>query len=106
MKRFTATTISVLFLTFLLVPCSEAWYYNDDPSRTGDSPETAYLIDSVENLKILRDRVNDSTEPANKYYRLTQDLNITSEHDWTPIGYDLDSNGNLNTYRYFAGNFD
>ena len=106
MKRFTATTISVLFLTFLLVPCSEAWYYNDDPSRTGDSPETAYLIDSVENLKILRDRVNDSTEPANKYYRLTQDLDITSEHDWTPIGYDLDSNGNLNTYRYFAGNFD
>ena len=86
-----------------------AWYYDDDPvNHNGDSAETAYLIDSVEALKLMRDRVNDGTEERGKYYRLTKDLDISSDVDWVPIGYKLDENGNLDIDggRYFTGNFD
>ena len=81
-----------------------AWYYDDDPvNHNGDSAETAYLIDSVEALKLMRDRVNDGTEERGKYYRLTKDLDISSDVDWVPIGYKLDENGNLDIDggRYF-----
>lgn len=80
-----------------------AWYYDN---TNGDTEETAYVIDTVEELKLLRDRVNSGTEKSGKYYVLTKDLDISAETDWEPIGYDAESYYPLQPYRTFNGNFD
>ncbi len=78
--------IGIVFI-FALDPCASAWYYDDDTvNHNGDTAETAYLINDVENFKLLRDRVNDNIEEAGKYYTLTSDLDLTSETDWVSIG--------------------
>ena len=74
-------------------------YYERGDS--GDSWETAYVINSIDDLKIMRDRVNSGTEPNGKYYKLGTNIDISSETDWIPIGY---SSGSFR--RSFNGNFD
>ncbi len=101
----------VVVLCALLASASgaQAWYYDDDPvNHDGDSAETAYLIDSVEALKLFRDRVNDGTEERGKFYRLTKDLDISSDITWTPIGFaQNNATGEINSAAGgFRGNFD
>lgn len=45
-----------------------------------------YIIGTNADLQGLRDRVNSGTEEADKYYRLTQNLNISQITDWEHIG--------------------
>ena len=110
-KFFSFVLFSLLIVAFCVsnVPFASAWYYDDDTvNHNGNTAETAYLISDVENLKLLRDRVNDGTEERGKYYVLTKDLDLTAEHDWIPIGYVIGSFGELGgSYTGpFNGNFD
>ena len=76
----------------------------------GNSPKTAYLIYTTEQLDTLAQRVNKGTDYADKYFRLMNDLNYTyttawddatsQETNYTPIGY-VDRNIN----RKFCGHF-
>lgn len=54
-------------------------YY--DGSNNGDSWETAYIIASSEDLRLMRDRVNIGEDPGGKYYRLNADIDVTAETD-------------------------
>lgn len=73
-------------------------YY--DRGNNGESWETAYILTSPADLILMRNRVNNGTESNGKYYKLGADIDISSETDWTPIGY---SSGGS---RSFNGNFD
>lgn len=74
---------------------ASAAYY--DEGNDGNSWETAYLIDSAEDLKLMRDRVNNGYD-GGKYYKLTADIDLSSETEWKGIG---------DTYSgYFRGHFD
>ena len=48
--------------------------------------ENAYVVNSVEGLKIFRDAVNDKNTFAGDTIKLTVDLELDNEQ-WTPIGY-------------------
>lgn len=55
-KKFFALAVCV----FMLASCGVAFAeYHDD--NTGDSWDDAYIIDSVADLKLMRDRVNNGT---------------------------------------------
>ena len=96
----------VIFTVF--ASCAQAAYY--DGAQSGDSADDAYLISSVDDLKLLRDRVNSGTEERGKYYLLTSDLDLRAEKNWQPIGLQKEdisldniSIGGLNN---FYGHFD
>lgn len=78
-KKFFAFTVCI----FMLVSCgvASAAYY-DDHAGTGADP---YIISSAEDLKLMRDRVNDGSE-FGKYYQLSADIDISAETEWEPIG--------------------
>ena len=103
-KKFLLTVV----LCFALV--SSAWAAYHDGTQGSGTEDDPYQIASVEDLKLLRDRVNNGTEEKGKYYKLTADLNLTSETNWTPIGLTLTSDGSLNdndiTNNNFYGHFD
>ena len=84
MKR---TLCAVLTFLVILSIVPTAWADYDNEGRDGFTEAGAYLIDSIDDLKLLRDRVNAGTEPENRYYRLEIDMNLTQETSWEPIGY-------------------
>ena len=75
---------------------ARAAYYDDN---NGDSWATAYIINTSEDLKLMKDRVNSGYESPNKYYKLNADIDITSETDWEGIG-------QRSILTCFRGNFD
>lgn len=81
MKRF------MVVLMCLVVMCSEAWAAYYDEGNDGNSWETAYVIDSVEDLKTMKSR-----NETGKYYKMTADIDLSSETDWDNF--------------YFRGHFD
>ncbi|MBQ8693952.1 MAG: hypothetical protein IJ520_12525, partial [Synergistaceae bacterium] len=83
MKKFCVLLAALMIFAAGLPGAALAAYY--DEGHTGDSEADAYIIDSVDDLKLMRDRVNASTE-SKKYYKLAADLDITAETDWEPIG--------------------
>ena len=60
----------------LAVMCGGAWGAYYDEGNDGDSWETAYVIDSVEDFMLMRKR---GYSDNGKYLKLTADLNISSE---------------------------
>lgn len=82
-----------MFCAVNVQPSSAAYY---DSGRSGDSWEDAYIINSAEDLVILKDRVNAAEEPKGKYYVLGANIDITSYTDWDGIGDDS----------MFTGHFD
>ncbi|MBQ7593019.1 MAG: C-type lectin domain-containing protein [Synergistaceae bacterium] len=85
----------ILALMFVMLYTSGAWGAYYDEGNDGDSWDTAYLIRSAEDLKLMRDRINDYTDGASKYYKLTADIDMTSETDWYGIGYPSPFGGHL-----------
>lgn len=62
----------------------------------GNSESTAYIIASAADFAQLMANVNAGTAYANKYFKLTTDLNLNN-HEWTPIGTDPNAfKGNFN----------
>ncbi|MBQ3654216.1 MAG: putative Ig domain-containing protein, partial [Synergistaceae bacterium] len=93
MKKFLQLVV-VFCVVVGLAGCASADYWNEGHSGTAADP---YVIDTNADLVALRDRVNAGTESGDKYYRLTQNLTISSITDWDPIGYND---------RPFTGHFD
>ena len=83
--RKTLCALLACFVVLCGVSACRADY--DNEGRDGFTEAGAYLIDSIDDLKLLRDRVNAATEPENRYYRLEIDMNLTQETTWEPIGY-------------------
>ena len=83
MKKLLCAVLS-LVVVMSIVPCSWADY--DNEGRDGFTEAGAYLIDSIADLQLLRDRVNAGEEPSNRYYKLDTDLNLTELTSWIPIG--------------------
>lgn len=77
--------IFLLAVVLGLAVSAGAEYYNEGHSGTASDP---YVIDTNADLVALRDRVNDGIEEADKYYKLTQNLNISQYTDWESIGTD------------------
>ena len=70
-----------VFCSIIFVGGAASAAYYDNSS--GDSWETAYIISSAEDLKLLRNRAY--TESSGKYYKLNADIDLTSETDWQGI---------------------
>ncbi len=62
----------VMLLALLSVTSAYAAYY--DEGYNGMTEDKAYRINTLDDLKTLRDRVNAGTEPGDRYYKLTQDI--------------------------------
>lgn len=80
--------LSCLVLMSAFTSGAEAWYYNDSSTNDGSSEQRAYLINDIENFRLFRDRINSGLDEAGKYYRLTSNIDLRSDTDWDPIGYD------------------
>lgn len=87
-----------LVILCVMVSCARGAYY--DEGNDGDSWETAYVIDSVEDIKLMRDRTNDGTEASGKYYKLASDIDLSAEVNWVGIGDGIGSGAS------FMGHFD
>ncbi|MBQ4431217.1 MAG: hypothetical protein II877_06910, partial [Synergistaceae bacterium] len=92
MKKCIALFMAVCLLG--VCPCAWADYWNEGHSGTEADP---YVIDTNADLEALRDRVNAGTESGDKYYKMTQNLNISQITDWESIGTDKNP---------FTGHFD
>ena len=60
-----------------------------------------YLIKDAEDLKLLAKKVNGGVTYKDKYFKLTADIDLKNEPNWTPIGTMLVEEG-----RPFQGTFD
>ena len=99
MKKFLCSALLVALMVSL-ASCTWAEYYNE--GNDGSSEEKAYIIDSVDDLLTLRNRVNFLLEPAGKYYKLDfqeKSVDLTGYKDWTLIG-------NVFRTNAFKGHFD
>ncbi len=74
-------------------PAPSSPYY--ERGYDGNTSATAYVFTSQEDLTLLRDRVNNGTEPSGKYYKLNADIDLTSETDWKGIGNGSDFSGHF-----------
>ncbi len=83
MKKFLCGIFAVMFMMSLVGSAAFADDYWIEHEGTEDDP---YVIDSVQDLKDLRDRVNIGTEREDLYYKLGSDLNVSEVTDWKPIG--------------------
>ncbi|MBQ3435177.1 MAG: hypothetical protein IJG24_09070, partial [Selenomonadaceae bacterium] len=64
---------------------------------TFDATDDSYIIDSVDALQTLRNYVNDGHDCAGLAFKQTEEINLDSIANWTPIG---------NADNSFAGTFD
>ena len=60
-----------------------------------------YKIQNVDDLKLLAEKVNGGVTYKDKYFKLTADIDLKNEPNWTPIGTMLVEEG-----RPFQGTFD
>lgn len=79
MKKFTVFIFCIALLCSVCVHEVFAEYY--DEGNDGESWESAYIIDSVEDLKLMADRISNKEE-GEKYYKLNTDIDLSSETDW------------------------
>ena len=90
MKKYYLFALVVVAAALLVAPPPVfASYWNE--GKDGDSEASAYVIDSLQDLKDLQQRVNNGTEPAGKFYRQTKDITISTSDSgsryWNAIGY-------------------
>ena len=82
-KRKELICLSVLILILCIAAFNRAVvayaaYY--DEGNNGDSWETAYVIDSVEDFMLMRERVGSYRKiERGKYYKITADLDVSAE---------------------------
>ncbi|MBR0080186.1 MAG: hypothetical protein IJP69_07430 [Synergistaceae bacterium] len=83
MKKIFVIALSVF--AFLVNACT-GWAAYYDEGNDGNSWETAYVINSWEDLTLMRDRVNNGSDAKGKYYKLNSDIDITINTYWRSIG--------------------
>lgn len=84
MKKFLCVLLTALLTLSFASGVFAADYWDEHMGTEGDP----YVIDSNADLIALRDRVDTGIESADKYYKLTQNLTISSITGWIPIGTD------------------
>ena len=87
---------------------STAVFGNEAADFEGEgTAESPYLIDDVEDLKLLAQKVNGGEAYANTYFKLTANIDLNNEPNWTPIG-TIVYTGEFgrSEERYFKGTFD
>lgn len=106
MKKFLCTVL-VLALVVLSSSCLWADYY--DEGHYGLTESDAYIIDSLEDLMLLRTCVNEGKEPRGRYYKLVQNIEVSSnwnqtigDYENTPFEGHFNGNGNTITIRSSA----
>lgn len=52
----------------------------------GNTAEDPYLIRNVNDLKLLAEKVNSGVTYKDKHFKLTADIDLENEPNWTPIG--------------------
>lgn len=107
-RKKLCCALSCLVLMSAFTSGAEAWYYNDSATNDGSSEQRAYLINDTENFRLFRDRINSGLDEAGKYYKLTSNIDLSSDTDWDPIGYDENDGTYIltsNTH-VFNGHFD
>ena len=107
-RKKLCCVLSSLVLMSAFTSGAEAWYYNDSSTNDGSSEQRAYLINDIENFRLFRDRINSGLDETGKYYRLTSNIDLSSDTDWDPIGYDENDGTYIltsNTH-VFNGHFD
>ena len=81
------TRIFTLLVAFLAITGNAVWGQGTSFSGGEGTEGDPYLISSAEDLKALASSVNDDEEDyEGKYFILTQDIELDSDEEWTPIG--------------------
>ena len=81
------TRIFTLLVAFLAIAGNAVWGQGTSFSGGEGTEGDPYLISSAEDLKALASSVNDDEEDyEGKYFILTQDIELDSSEEWTPIG--------------------
>ena len=81
------TRIFTLLVAFLAIAGNAVWGQGTSFSGGEGTEGDPYLISSAEDLKALASSVNDDKEDyEGKYFILTQDIELDSDEEWTPIG--------------------
>lgn len=93
MKLKFFSVILILSMFFSFVSGAYASYYDEN---NGNSENTAYIISSLEDFKMFRDRVNNGTDTEGMFYKLDVDIDLTNENNWEAIG---------SSSNYFKGHF-
>lgn len=83
-----------MVLLVLGASSAQAAYYDEGHAGTESDP---YIIDSLEDITALSDRVNSGTEEGGMYYQLASDISISGTASWNPIGAEPNA---------FTGHFD
>lgn len=65
-----------------------------------------YLIEDVEDLKLLAEKVNSGETYTNKYFKQTANIDLENEPNWTPIGGTVIEHPSTWEISVFKGNFD
>ena len=65
-----------------------------------------YLIEDVEDLKLLAEKVNSGETYTNKYFKQTANIDLENEPNWTPIGGTVIEHPSTWEISVFKGNYD
>ena len=72
-------------------------HWQASPAHDGSSAEKAYIITTPEGLQLLASEVNGGNKFTGKYFKLENDIDMSSVENFTPIGNTVSN--------YFSGNF-
>lgn len=97
---FVSLIILVCCFSFASINLVTAQAKSSSITLSGDGSEASpYLIGSLEELEFFRDDVNGGNTYEGKYIKLTDNIDLSSIEDWTPIG------NQTNKFQgYFNGN--
>lgn len=65
-----------------------------------------YLIEDVEDLKLLAEKVNSGETYTNKYFKQTANIDLENKPNWTPIGGTVIEHPSTWEISVFKGNYD
>lgn len=92
-KSCFSLIVIILFLSFFTIPLSAS---DKVPLKGKGTIETPYLIESLNDLTVLRDLVNEGYNFKNCYFRQTKNIDMNNQQ-WIPIGTEQN---------YFCGTYD
>lgn len=84
--RFLGVLLGIVLLVGLMVGLSATAFASEPPSFSGGkgTQDEPYLISNEQDLRDLAGSVNNGNDYAGKFFKLTDNINLTG--DWTPIG--------------------
>lgn len=85
---FVALVLAFTCFSFASISTVTAQAETSSLTLSGDGSEAnPYLITNLEELELFRDNVNGGNNYAGKHIKLTDNIDLSSIDNWTPIGY-------------------